>query len=314
MYAMGEQLRLRSPGELTPLLRSMKRRDLCVGILHSGGPAPGGNRVIAGLAKQFLDVGICSLGFIKGYEWIQELKPEKIRKGIHYLDLTNRVVSGAVDRNALILKTSRANPGKKIKVAADLKDDEKTTSMNNVLDVFERLRIGALISIGGDDTLKTANFIQQMASRRKGNFMGLVHVPKTIDNDYYGIPWTYGFFTAAESAGRIVRGLYDDVSGSDGVHIVELMGRKAGWYTAAAAMYGRATYAVIPEQFTEKKLDISKLVDEILGIIIKREKEGKPYAVICVAEGVVDLLSEKDKAKLGTDRHGNLRLADANDV
>jgi 6-phosphofructokinase len=311
MYTMGELLRLRSPGERTPLLQSMRKRNLCVGILHSGGPAPGGNRVIAGAAKQFLDRGICSLGFYNGYEWLEQIAPNKFKEGLHFLNLTDPIVSSAIDVNALIIRTSRANPGKSIKTIADFSDPEKIRKINNVLDVFEWLRIGALVSIGGDDTLKTANFIQKVASRRNGNFMGVIHVPKTIDNDYKGIPWTFGFFTAAEAAGRIVRGFYDDAKATNCVHIVELMGRKAGWYTAAAAMFGRATYTIIPEDFIGKDFDLSKLVNDIVDIMIEREKQGKGYGVICVAEGIANLLSDAEKQKLPEDRHGNINLSGA---
>ena len=139
-----------------------------------------------------------------------------------------------------------------------------------------------------------------------------MHVPKTIDNDYYGIPWTFGYFTAAEAAGRIVRGLYDDARATNCYHVIELMGRKAGWYTAAASIYARGTRAVIPEEYENRPFSLPELAETLLQIVLRREEKGKFYGVFCVAEGLADLLSEQEKKDIECDRFGNMRLAEAN--
>lgn len=299
----------------TPVIRKMREEGLCVAILHSGGPAPGGNRVLAGAAKQFLDLGLPVIGFKRGFAYLEKVDPRKFRSGTHFIPLTEKRVRLAIDTNALIIKTSRANPGKLIERSGDLKDPEKTQGIDNLLDVFEKLRVGALITIGGDDTLNAANSILAVARRRMKenpgfNFLGIVHVPKTIDNDYFGIQWTFGFFTAAERIAEKVRGLYDDAKATDSYHILEAMGRKAGWLVLVAGAKGRATKTIIPEDFPGK-IDIEKLADELITVVLKREKKRKGYGVFCVAEGLADRLPEEVKKGLGKDLYGNARLADA---
>jgi ATP-dependent phosphofructokinase / diphosphate-dependent phosphofructokinase len=304
--------------EVTPAIQRLQSMGLKVGILHSGGPAPGANRVLGGAAKQFLDRGVQVTGFFNGYEFIQEVDPINLIPGKHYASITREIISYVIDTNNFFLRTSRANPGKDIKSPQDLLEHAKIARLVHILNVFEFLKIGALISIGGDDTLKTANYLYEISSRRSRDaadlcFQGeIVHVPKTIDNDYYGIPWTFGFFTAAEAAGRAVRGLYDDAKATNCYHVVELMGRKAGWYTAAASIFARATKAIIPEDFENKSaISVDELADELLSIVLKREKVGKGYGLFCIAEGLADKLLPEDSEQMELDRHGNPKLADA---
>ena len=79
---------------------------------------------------------------------------------------------------------------------------------------LKRLRVDALVTIGGDDTLKTANYLRHMGVK-------VVHVPKTIDNDYYGIAWTFGYFTAIDVAKDVIANLYADAA-------VAIAARRAG--------------------------------------------------------------------------------------
>ena len=310
-------LPIRGPREITPFIKRMKDLNLCLAILHAGGPAPGGNRVIAAAAKFFLDRGVRVIGIKNGYEFVQNGKPFPLAAGKHFIEITSEIASDAVDQNALVIRTSRANPGKEIETPKDLEDPGKTKLIRNVLDVFEMLRVGALVSIGGDDTLKTANFVYKISQRILTEdpdrlFQGaIVHVPKTIDNDYFGISWTFGFWTAAEAAGEAIRGFYDDAKATNCYHVVECMGRKAGWHTAAASMFGRATKALIPEEYeTVPEIDIDELASELIKLVVKREGRNKHYGVITVAEGLADKLPQAIKQSMRDDRHGNPRLAD----
>lgn len=301
----------------SPSIQRLKNLNLQVAVLHSGGPAPGGNRVLAGAAKQFLDRKIPVVGFLNGYEFIQNMTADELVEKKHFVNIDREFTSHALDVDTFFLRTARANPGKDISRAEDLNDPEKIKNLVNILDLFEQMRIGALISIGGDDTLKTANYIYDLALKRLAEnpdllFQGgIVHVPKTIDNDYSGIAWTFGFFTAAEAAGKIVRGLYDDAKSTNCYHVAELMGRKAGWYTAAASIYARGTNAVIPEDYQDRPFSLKELAEELIEIVIRRETVGKSYGVFCISEGLADLLPEEEKQKMEKDRHGNLRLAEA---
>ena len=150
-----------------------------VGILFSGGPAPSANAVISSVALNFLDNDIPVLGIMRGYEFIQDFNKNnpKIRKEIHYTNITYEVTK-ARNRSGIFLRTSRANPGRDIKTKDDLLKPEKNARLRNILDALDYLEIGALISIGGDDTLKTANYLWLMG-------FPVIHIPKTIYNDYY---------------------------------------------------------------------------------------------------------------------------------
>ena len=88
------------------------------------------------------------------------------------------------------------------------------------------------MSIGGDDTLKTANYLYLMQDLVEGvRPLSVVHLPKTIDNDYYGIDWTFGFTSAAHFAAKEIRNLGADARSTTVWYVLEIMGRKAGWRT-----------------------------------------------------------------------------------
>ncbi len=148
---------------LTPSIARLKCMKLKVALLHSGGPAPGANRVLSGGAKQFLDRGIEVIGFNNGYEYLQDLPPQDLQPGKHFMYIDKTVASDAIEANCFILRTSRANPGKDIKSLHDLDSPKKTEALSRIIDTFKYLKVGALISIGGDDTLKTANFIHELS-------------------------------------------------------------------------------------------------------------------------------------------------------
>ena len=89
----------------------------------------------------------------------------------------------------------------------------------------------AVISIGGDDTLKTANKFKLYQDRlpAKSKKIPIIHLPKTIDNDYHGIDFTFGFFTAVETLAAEIRNLLYDAESSRAYFLTETMGRSAGW-------------------------------------------------------------------------------------
>ncbi|MRR34291.1 hypothetical protein EG829_06240 [bacterium] len=306
-------------GELSPVIRILREQGLRVGILHSGGPAPGGNYLIAAAAKPFLDHGIEVVGFRCGFKYLEQLANNEISQDElvekHIKEITPAVASKSLDQYGLIIGTSRANPGKDIKSPQDLADPEKTATIEKIIDIFHDLRIGALITLGGDDTLKTANFFQVVSGARREKdpeqtFLGVVHAPKTIDKDYKGIDFTYGFFTAVEIAEKLVRNLHDDAEATDTWHVVELMGRDAGWITGAASVAGRATITLIPEQFG-KVIDLEQIAEKLVKeVILPREAEKKAYGVICLAEGLGEKLPKEAIKDVGQDLHGHVRLAD----
>ncbi|MEA2102284.1 MAG: 6-phosphofructokinase [Thermodesulfobacteriota bacterium] len=280
-----------------------------VGIIFSGGPAPAANAVIAAAATACIRQGIRVTGILRGYQFLQAFTEESpLIENEHYMDLNANTIEGLRNTQGIILHNSRTNPASRIDRLEDLRDPEKNSPIINIFNAFEHLKIDALISIGGDDTLKTANYLYIIQKEVPGlRPVKIVHVPKTIDNDYHGIDWTFGFFSAAEYAAQSIRNLGADSFTSGSYFIVELMGRKAGWLTYAAGIMGEAIKICSVEDITDNTLDLDNLATEISGLVEKRKNQGRDYGVICVAEGIADKLPEEIKSK-EMDSHGNIVL------
>ncbi len=276
-----------------------------VGLVFSGGPAPAANAVISSVALHFIDRKIPIFGFIHGFEFLERFDSHNrysLVEDVHYEKLDSEI-SRIRNRRGVYLQTSRANPGKKIETKEDLKDPEKNAKLRNIMDGLDSLGIGFLISIGGDDTLKTANLLGMMG-------LPIIHIPKTIDNDYFGIPWTFGYWSAVQAAKEAILNLRADAESTDSYFIVELMGRKAGWITYAAGVAGEAIMMIATEDVEGDVLDVNKLADRIVDLILYREKRSKFYGVICVAEGLADKLPPELRPK-ETDKHGNVIMGAA---
>jgi 6-phosphofructokinase 1 len=280
-------------------------------MLFSGGPAPAANAVISAAALSFINSGIEVIGFLDGYESLERYTPgSALVDGRDYLRLTRNDVSAIRNRKDIIIRTSRANPGKPITALADLADAEKNAKLRAVYAAFESLAIDALVSIGGDDTLKTANYLLRMQDVVPGlRPVRIVHLPKTIDNDYYGIDWTFGFFSAAHFAAAEIRNLGADARSTQVWYVLEIMGRKAGWLTYAAGIAGEATRMLSVEDF-DGEFDADAVGAELAALMREREADGRRYGIVCVAEGLADRLPERQRPQT-TDEHGNIRLGEA---
>jgi 6-phosphofructokinase 1 len=293
-----------------------------VGIIFSGGPAPAANAVISSAATSFLEDGREVVGFFHGYSNLEEYHPisQRILPDVHYRVFTAKDTSGLRNSRGVIIGTARSNPGKGITRPADLDDTEKTARLRNVYSALVDLKIDALISIGGDDTLKTANFLYELQNRMPTNArrVRVVHLPKTIDNDYRGIDFTFGFFTAVDVMAKEVQNLRADSIATSSYFIVETMGRKAGWLSYGVAIAGEANLVLGVEDVDdslsmleggEKKLDVAKLVDRIVELILTREKRhDKHYGTVVLAEGLAELMPDSFLEKLPRDEHGHISL------
>jgi 6-phosphofructokinase 1 len=298
----------------------MKKGDQIkrVGIVFSGGPAPAANAVISAAAVSFLEDGREAVGFFHGYSSLQDYHPvtKRLLPGEHYRVFDDKDVRGIRNSRGIIIGTARANPGQGIEVRADLEDDTKTKKLRNVYNAMVDLEIDALISIGGDDTLKTANFLHvfQQGLPEEARRFNIVHLPKTIDNDYRGIDFTFGFFTAVDVMAKELQNLRADAIATHSYFIVETMGRKAGWISYGVAIAGEANLVLGVEDVhgeltnVDGKLDIDALVDRIVDLITMRERRGKHYGTIVLAEGLAELLPDAFIAGLPRDEHGHLSL------
>ncbi|HEY5541519.1 MAG TPA: 6-phosphofructokinase [Coriobacteriia bacterium] len=282
-----------------------------VGILFSGGPAPAANAVISAATLSFINAGVSVIGFLDGFQNLEGFSAERpLVRDRDYRCLSRDDVSGIRNEGAIILRTSRANPGKDVSSFDDLRDAEKNAKLRAVYDALDSLEIDALVSIGGDDTLKTANYLYRMQEAVPGlRRVSIVHVPKTIDNDYNGIDWTFGFMSAAQFAGVEIRNLGEDAKSTSAWYVLEVMGRKAGWLTYAAGIAGEATKMVSVEDCTDV-FDLDAAAIEIAELMESRVKDGRKYGVVCVAEGLADKLPDSQRPR-ATDEHGNTVLGAA---
>jgi 6-phosphofructokinase 1 len=305
-----------------------------VGIVFSGGPAPAANAVISTAAISFLEDDRQVVGFFHGYSSLQDYNAQTSRllPDTHYRVFTERDLRGLRNSRGIIIGTSRANPGKAIESQADLAHPEKAARLRNVYNAVADLEIDALISIGGDDTLKTANFLymyQQRLPPSSRRFQ-LIHLPKTIDNDYRGIDFTLGFFTAVDVMAKEVQNLRADAMATGSYFIVQTMGRKAGWLSYGVGIAGEANLIIAPEDVDDaigvveeirddegnvkkqRKLNLDALVDKVVNLILTRERRDKHYGAVVLAEGLSELLPDSYLKNLPRDEHGHLSLGRIN--
>ena len=264
-----------------------------VGILVGGGPAPGINSVISAVTIRSVLGGCEVVGILDGFKWLMEGSVSQVRP------LSIEEVSRIHFRGGSYLGTSRANPTK------------KTESLGHVISTLTRLGITRLVTIGGDDTAFSSLKLEEQAAGR----IQVVHVPKTIDNDLdlpYGIP-TFGFQTARHVAVEIVKNLMVDAHTTLRWYFVVTMGRKAGHLALGIGKAAGATLTIIPEEFEERPVRLPRLVDLVIGTMVKRLSEGRSDGVVVLAEGLIEILDPGDLGGLDhveRDEHGNLRLAD----
>jgi 6-phosphofructokinase 1 len=302
-----------------------------VGIIFAGGPAPAANAVISAAAISFLDTGREVIGFRDGYRHLENYHPvtSRLQRDVHYRVFDMGDVTGIRNTRGILIGTSRANPGSEIRGPRDLDDPQRTARLRNCYAALIDLGVDALISIGGDDTLKTANFLYEYQKHlpKGAKRVHIVHLPKTIDNDYQGIDFTFGYFTAVDFLAKEVQNLRADAEASNRYYIAQAMGRKAGWLCYGVGIAGEANMIFSVEDieagmfFTEmvpgpdrrrhpeKRLHLDALVSRIVDLMIYREeKEGKNFGVVVLAEGLAELLPEKYIQGIDKDEHGHISI------
>lgn len=305
-----------------------------VAILFAGGPAPGANAVISTAATAFLRHGIEAVGIKHGYSALVEYSPEKpLVEGRDYININQKMLGRTRSSQGILIGTARTNPGKNVSSPDHLNDAERVKPLKTVYEALRSIGVDALISIGGDDTLKTANKFKLYQEKLPADAVRIpvVHLPKTIDNDYRGIDFTFGYFTAVDFLGREVRNLIADAEANRAYFLVESMGRSAGWLAYGVAIAGDASLVISVEDIVgkyaaeedsknpktgevkkRKVMDLDKVIKRIVLTMTTREKEGKEYGVIVIAEGLAEMLPEKYLEGIGRDEHGHISIAAVN--
>ena len=199
-----------------------------VAILFAGGPAPAANAVISTSAVSFLRNNIQVIGILNGYSHLVEYREDHpLVEGRDYVVITHKMLRRTRNSQGILIGTARTNPGKDVSGPDHLADPARTATLRTVHTALTSIGVDALVSIGGDDTLKTANkfrlFQEHLPADRPR--IPVVHLPKTIDNDYAGIDFTFGFFTAVETLAGEIRNLLADAEACRGYFLTETMGR-----------------------------------------------------------------------------------------
>ena len=271
-------------------------------MLVGGGPAPGLNGVISSVTIEAINNGIEVLGCQDGFKWLVRGDASRVRK------LTIADTSFVYLKGGSILGTSRTNPAK------------KAEDMAHVLEIFQRLEVDALVTIGGDDTAFSGSQVYEKC----GGSIRVAHVPKTIDNDIplEGSTPTFGYETARHYGVQIVRNLAEDAKTTSRWYIIVSMGRAAGHLALGIGKSSGAHLTVIPEEFGKREnVPLDEICDLIMGSIIKRRSIGKFYGVAILAEGLIEKIGEKELLKaigvnlgrygsMERDEHGHLRLGE----
>jgi ATP-dependent phosphofructokinase / diphosphate-dependent phosphofructokinase len=235
-----------------------------IGILTGGGDCPALNAVIRAAVKTSIGFGWEVLGIEEGFDGLVHCKTRP---------LTNASVSGILHLGGTILGTTNAaNPFCYPSLGAGGTTVERDIS-GEVISNFQKLGLDALIVIGGDGTLAIAEKFYE-----KG--MPLVGVPKTIDNDIGGTVITFGFDTAVNTARDALDKLHTTAESHRRVIVVEVMGRHSGWIAVNSGIAGGADIILIPEI----PYDPAKIVETIL----LRERLGKHFSIVVVAEGAFE--------------------------
>ncbi|MFN3345133.1 MAG: 6-phosphofructokinase, partial [Chloroherpetonaceae bacterium] len=253
-----------------------------VGILTSGGDCSGLNATLRACVKTLIhDYGVKVIGYRDGFRGMIEND---------YQELTFRDVSGILSTGGTILGTSnKANPFRQYQPkTGEFKDVSK-----KVVADAKKLGIDALIAIGGDGTMS-------MAARFTDMGLPTVGIPKTIDNDLMATDLTFGFYTAVEIVKESIDRINTTAMSHHRVMVIEVMGRYAGWIALYGGVAGGADVILIPE--------IPYDIDAVAEVCSSRNKQGKGFTIIVIAEGAKPIGGDLTVQKVVKDSFDTLRL------
>ncbi len=224
-----------------------------IGVLTSGGDAPGMNAAIRAVTRAAIVNGIRVKGIYRGYKGLMEGE---------VTELGTQDVSGIIQRGGTILKTARS-------------DEFRTPEgRKRAFETIQREQIDALIVIGGDGTFTGARLLAQEYN------VPVIGLPGTIDNDLWGTDATIGYDTALNTIMECVDKLRDTGTSHERLFLVEVMGRDAGFLTLSAAIAAGAEAAIIPERAT-----VAEQLEEAIG---QGRRKHKNSGIVLVQEHAIE--------------------------
>lgn len=221
-----------------------------VGIITSGGDAPGMNAAIRAITRYGISLGYQMIGIRRGFKGLLD---------DDFATLTLRSVSGIINMGGTILHTGRCP------------ETKTRTGMNRAVNTIKQLDLEGVIVIGGDGSLAAGNALTQHGIK-------VINIPASIDNDIYGTDETIGYDTALNTAVEAIDKIRDTATSHDRIFVVEIMGREHGFLTVDVGLAAGCEFVIVPEV----KVDMNKLTTAL-----KRGKErGKTSEIIAYAEGM----------------------------
>lgn len=240
-----------------------------VGIISSGGDAPGLNAVIRAIVKMGRTEGVEVYGFLEGFRGL-------IENNYVRLDTSN-ITDGILDEGGTVIGTANdANPFS-YKVKNENGEEEYKDVSLECVQRIKNIGLDCVFVLGGDGSLKSA---------RDFNVLGanMIGIPKTIDNDVLKTDKTFGFDSAVSVATEALNRLETTAKSHKRIMVLEVMGRYAGWIALYAGVAGAADCILIPEI----PFDLNKVAEKIED----NKKKGKDFALIIVSEGAKDKSGE----------------------
>jgi len=250
------------------IIQNMSKTSVkTVGILTSGGDAPGLNAAIRGVCRSgMINYGMKFIGIKNGYRGLVNGDA---------FPITSENISGILTRGGTILGTARDKPFK------NPVPDPKTglLPVEAIKKNYKKWKLDALVVLGGNGTNTTGSLLAKEG-------LNVIGLPKTIDNDIVGTDITFGFHTAVDVATEAIDRIHTTAHSHSRVMIVEVMGHKAGWLGLYSAMAGGGDVCLIPE--------IPYDINSVSKNILQRRDNGKEFSIVVVAEGALS----KEEAKL----------------
>jgi len=251
---------------------------LKVGVILSGGQAPGGHNVIAGLydGLKRISAGSELFGFLGGPSGLTD--NEYVKFDDAFIDEYRN--TGGFD----IIGSGRTKL-------------EKEEQFDKVIENCKALGITALVIVGGDDSNTNACMLAEYCAR-KGAGIQVVGCPKTIDGDLKNewIEASFGFDTATKVYSELIGNIQRDANSAKKYwHFVKLMGRSASHIALECALKTHPNITLISEEIAEKKKTLREIINEIATIVRKRADAGKNFGVVLVPEGLIEFVPEIKK-------------------
>ena len=246
-----------------------------VGVILSGGQAPGGHNVIAGL-----------------YDALKQANPSNNLYG--FLGGPSGIIEGKyVEFNDEFINDYRNTGGFDI-IGSGRTKLETEEQFKSALEVCKKLNISAVVIIGGDDSNTNAALLAEWFVANNANIQ-VIGCPKTIDGDLKNeqIEISFGFDTATKTYGELIGNIERDANSAKKYwHFVKIMGRSASHVALEAALQTQPNITLISEEVEQKKMSLASIIDYISDIVVRRSQNGKNFGIAVIPEGLIEFIPE----------------------